>query len=349
MTQASSVLISGLKVFFQKNHSDHQNVEILDFNQILGGMETLIYSFKCKYNKNGKKEEKKLILRMYATENGAEFAQSEFEVLRELESVNYPVPKVFFRETSSNFLGKPFIILEYIDGVLMGEEMENAIKNDDSMKIHGLVNHFTELYIQLHEINWQALVDNPQHYLNDPKQNLVEFLSWYEKKIQKFDLISLIPILEWIQMKISSIESVESDLSLTHGDFHPNNIILADDTAYVIDWHGIRIRDYRIDLGQTAILTEMYASKDLRENFISLYESKAGKIENFAFFEVLLCLVRFYEFFEATTVDQESMTEERVNMFKEQSDPIFRAYSLVVDRTGQKYPELETVMKKILY
>ncbi len=346
MVEENLKIISGLKKFFQSAQLGYQNVEILDLSQIMGGMETLIYSFMCKYKKNGKLTEKKLILRMYTAEKGGKTASNEFEVLKKLRIVNYPVPRVHFQETTSNYVGKPFIILEYIDGVLMGAEMEKSLNQKDTIKSQGFITYFTELFIQLHQIKWQSLTDNPEQYLDDPKQNLTDFITWYEKKIQKLGLTSLKPILKWLWMKLTTIKSGESDLALNHGDFHPYNIMLDNERAYVIDWHGIRIRDYRIDLAQTSILLEMYASKDLRNNIIALYENKRGKIKDFPFFEVLLILVRFYEFFAATSFDQDSMTEERIKMFKEQSGPTSRAYSLLVERTGQNFPELEGIIRK---
>jgi aminoglycoside phosphotransferase (APT) family kinase protein len=340
-------ITSGLADFFRKEYSSYQNIEIHDLKQIMGGYETLIYSFILKYEENGKNSEKKLVLRAYTTQSGAEMAKREHDTLIKLKEVNYPVPRVYFQIPSSSYIGKPFIILEYIDGILMGEMMINALEKNDSKRLQDLSNQFTDLYIDLHKISWQTLITHPYEYLQNTKQKLIEFISWYGKKIRTHNLTQLIPILKWLQTRLSSVQCKTQDLALNHGDYHPNNIMITDSCVFVIDWHGIRIRDYRIDLGQTSILLEMYASKALRDGLIANYESKTRKIEDFAFFEVVLLLVRFYEFFDATIIDEASMTKERVRMFKEQSESLTKAYSMLIERTGQQFPNLERTLKRM--
>lgn len=341
-TMPDDHLIIGLVRFFQEKLPSAQKLEIFNVKRILGGMETEIHSFSCKYQENGKSMELKFVVRLYHSKYGFEFAESEFEVLKKLKTKNYPVPEVFFKETTPRYLGKPFIIIEFIDGILMGEKMLKSLEKGDFQTLQILVDQFSELFLKLHRIDWLILVEDKNEFLQDPKGLVMNLMNWYENKIKKYDMNSVIPVIKWLKSRMGSVNFPKENLSLVHGDFHPNNIILKGTEPYVIDWHGIRIRDYRTDLGQTSLLIEVYVGKELRNSFVDSYVKQGGNIQNLAFFEVLAALIRFYEYFEITTTSKRNeMTNERVKGFEDDIQAIRKVYEVLKERTEQDFISLK--------
>lgn len=328
----------GLTVFLSEKFLEYQKVEIFDLERILGGMETEIHSFTCKYLESGKKNHLKLIIRIYHSEHGFKYAIEEFEALHKLKMVNYPVPNVYFKETSSKYLGKPFLIIEFIEGVLMGDKMLKSGENRDFRTLQILIDQFSKLFVNLHRIDWRKLVNDKDQYLQNPKARIMDLINWHENQIKNYEMNSLLPIVDWLKNRMNSISFPKESLSLVHVDFHPQNIILNDTQPCVIDWHGIIIRDYRTDLGQTSLLIETYGTKEIRDAIFDSYEKQSEKIENIPFFEVLAALIRFYEYFEATTTNKRNkMTSERVRMIGEDTKAIKKVYQFLKERTGREF------------
>ena len=107
-------------------------------------------------------------------------------------------------------------------------------------------------------------------------------------------ITELIPLIDWLERnKVKS-----QKLSLLHGDYHGNNVIVTPNGKIVIiDWADIKLGDFRLDLG-FAIAATSSAGENIQQNFVELYQSFSGDkisdIEYFIILSILHNLLRCY-------------------------------------------------------
>ncbi|MHA1974543.1 MAG: phosphotransferase family protein [Candidatus Hodarchaeales archaeon] len=335
-------LTKPLTNFFRDHLPEVKKLEISNIKRILGGLETEIHYFKCKYETTDYKKDLELIIRIYHSQYANEFAESEFETLTKLKTLNYPVPKVYFKENSSKYIGKPFLIMDYIDGVTMGDLMEKALKSENPKALSELISQFSELLYKLHHLDWTSLVERGQLTQFDPKTQTINLINWYQARIEERRFYQLDPLIEWLHKTIDTVRFSRKNLSLVHGDFHPYNILVKNKEPFVIDWHGIRIRDNRTDLGQTSLLLTIYGSPDLRNAIVDTYVKYGGKAVDLHFFEVLAIMIRFFEFFETIYPDDNNeILPDRVQAFSTDFETMTKCYLMLNELTKQEFPQLK--------
>jgi hypothetical protein len=90
----------------------------------IGGVKSQdVYSMLLTYRENGTAQQRNLVLKtylenidpvlkMYIHDEDLRRCVREFQVLKSLGRVGFPVPEVYFCESDSSFLGYPFIIMK---------------------------------------------------------------------------------------------------------------------------------------------------------------------------------------------------------------------------------------------
>ncbi len=259
-----------MKWFDEKDH-EKKDIIVSNIESISEGWESEIYSFHILYNGNLHDD---LILRVYPGDFASEKASKEFHGMKKLHSIGFPVPKVFALEHDVSFFGRPFVLMEKINGKLI----QQVFNESSSEKQKELLTLFCSTFVWLHKINWKNFVEDPSLYKTDDPYSFIsnELTRAYETA-KYFDLLSIAqPVLEWLDDRKLSVPCEK--LSIVHGDYHPNNIILTNDnTAYVIDWTNINIADYRTDLAWTLLLTSSYGNPEAYTMVLNEYESISGK------------------------------------------------------------------------
>jgi aminoglycoside phosphotransferase (APT) family kinase protein len=96
--------------------------------------------------------------------------------------------------------------------------------------------------------------------------------------------------LAWLGAQGSAIRCER--LSVIHGDFHPNNVLLREDGApFVIDWGNARLADFRVDLAWSRLLLQADARPDGGEAELRTYERLTGReVARIDYFEVMAAL-----------------------------------------------------------
>ena len=90
-----------------------------DFEKILGGADTEIFSFSIKVKNQFKQLQ--LILRLYRAGADITSSRREYETLNQLHKTGLSVPKPYGYTGSDNELKRPFLIMELIDGEMLSE------------------------------------------------------------------------------------------------------------------------------------------------------------------------------------------------------------------------------------
>ncbi len=133
-------------------------------------------------------------------------------------------------------------------------------------------------------------------------------------------------------------------LAVNHLDFHYGNVLLRNGTTpVVIDWGNVAITDLRLDLAWTCLF-----QIDWRELLLAEYQRMSGRqIEQFEFFEVLVCLKRLITVFFSVKLQAEDLglrcgIESDLH---QQSTQLQQTYKLLSNRTGIIVPEIEQILE----
>lgn len=275
-------LISELMVLFpnQKNY-------LLDNFQKLQGADTETFSFTL----NLSDQAIPLIFRVYR--ELSDRAENEFKTLKSLFNANFSVPEPLFWNSASPILSRSYLVMRKVPGVLLSDYYWQFTSENEKNK---LLSDFIQVLVDIHKFNWR----NHFNHLQKPdlKSNpyiLVDnLISFPRKMIMENKIIELSHLIEWLEKNKVRSEK----LSLIHGDFHMNNIVVTPNgKIVVIDWANLKLGDFRHDLGFT-IVAASSSGEDASKKFIQLYQSFSGEevndIEYFMILSVLHNILRCY-------------------------------------------------------
>ena len=308
------------------------------------GWETEIYSFDVESRPAAQVRREGLIVRLYPGDGASAKAAHEFQGMRQLHDSGYPVPRVFALEGDSAPLGRPFILMERIDGEIMWPLLISSTGGHQQQ----LLTLFCELFLWLHRLDWRPFVDDAERYEREgPSYAFVDgCLSDASAAFARFPLPGFDRLLGWLQEQRHLLPC--SQPSVVHGDFHPYNILLrGDGSPAVIDWSGLRVTDARFDLAWTLLLTSTYAGAGWRDLILHEYERLAGaKMAQIERFEAFACARRLFEVTASLSEGAErfGMRPEAVAMMQQQKEPLKRVYDLLLARTGLRLAAVETVL-----
>ncbi|MHA1983136.1 MAG: phosphotransferase family protein [Candidatus Hodarchaeales archaeon] len=321
-----------LTEYFTKKFPNTLEIDIEITNKITSGWETEIYCFNLKTKPDEIYPYENLVVRIYPHFNIKDRAIKEFKVMEWLKKKNYPVPEVLLLETDENPLNRPFIIMEEIEGRTLREVMNTANEEENQKYLK----QFSEIFIELHNLD---LTDFPHHTLDLPEikiTNLWEiYLLFMDERLKSSKSDYLYPILDWIRERTKQVEI--ENISLTHGDFHPDNILVKKTGDFsVLDWSAATPVDYRYDLAWTLVLARLYIGEKFKEQTFNSYREVRGKsIKNFKLFEVIALFRRLSDIVMILTQGSEEtgMREDTTYIIRSQKELVVRLQELLYEYT----------------
>ncbi len=346
MCPAENDIQSRLLNFYQKQFPAKENVQILDLTRISDGWENEVYSFTICYEESARQKHEDLILRIYPGDDAAEKSANEFNIMKRLYEVGYPVPEVLLLEPNSPHLGKPFVIMEKVDG----QSLKDAIDKASDKKKQELVTLFCRMFVELHSLDWRYFVPEPSLYLTEELSAIVSSgLTQFQERVRNFRRTEFDPVFDWLKERTPDVQFER--LSLIHCDYHPQNILLRNDgAAFVIDWGSARVSDFRLDLALTFALTSTYGNPEVREIILAEYERIAGlKIEQIEYFEVVAYLVRLFNISVSLSdgAAKLGMRPGAEALMKKNVGHIENVYELLRDTTDIAIPEIENLLETL--
>ncbi|MFW9889988.1 MAG: phosphotransferase family protein [Candidatus Thorarchaeota archaeon] len=335
------MLRSKLESYFKSRIPDLQDLQVNQFEEITDGWETEIYSFDIASGSGEEMNRDQLVLRMYSGPWGVYKARKEYNLLKRLQNAGYPVPEVFLIEEDSAHLGKPFILMQRIEGSCMWSLIETK---DDASDLFQL---FSRLFFNLHELDWHQLAENPEGFRGlDSKKAVKQWIEKFDARAKQIGSREILRIVEWLKKEMDGITFAK--LSATHNDFHPNNILIDESgAAYVIDWTAADIMDFRVDLAWTLILTKIYVGDELRDEVLRGYEKVSQqKVEDIGVFEVVGALRRLTDIVVTLDVDSEEigLRDGAAEMIREQLPQNMTLLDIIRNHTGLDLPETRKLM-----
>jgi aminoglycoside phosphotransferase (APT) family kinase protein len=322
---------------------EKEQVRISSSTSIGTGWEGDIFALHLEYEEAARHQSEDVVLKIYHGQIGLQKAQSEALSLKQLASGGYSVPRFLFSALPDSPLGHACVVMEKIEGSTLGKALDRSSREQQQE----LTTLFCQLYVNLHALDWQPLVPGPASY-----QTKDFMASWIAQ--ERAFLEQMLPgifdnILDWLQAKAKDITTER--LSITHGDFHPENILLRDDgTAFVIDWTNKNISDYRLDLAWTLFLLRTEWTGELRDRVLKEYERLAGQpAENIEFFDVFACIKSLVGFMASvrngvTTMGVKPGVEIEMRQKVKHAQAI---YAQLQERTGRTLPEVEQLIESL--
>jgi aminoglycoside phosphotransferase (APT) family kinase protein len=328
-------------------------VQVSNLTSIATGWENEMYAFDVEYEVDGERQREGLVLRIYPGDDAYGKSAREFHGMRQLRQAGYPVPRVLLLERENSPLGKPFVVMERIEG----QELWSLLSSSSAQKQQELLTLFCELFVRLHTLDWRPFVDDIARYAGGGRYAFIDqWLSAARGSLKRFPRSDLHPLVEWLEKRRNQAPCLQP--SLVHGDFHPSNVLRRDDgSVAVIDWTGLRVSDARFDLAWTLILANSYVGAEWRNRILHEYERlraiadprQGTKVEQIEYFEVCACCRRLSDVGISLSegAEKRGMRPGAVTMMKQQKESFERVYSLLVERTGIKVTAFERLLASL--
>jgi aminoglycoside phosphotransferase (APT) family kinase protein len=321
--------------------SRYPEAVVSDVNFLVSGFESEIYTFHLQGSHSSPKN---YILRLFTGEGATEKLTREARGLSRLQNGGYPVPELLLQETDSRILGKPFEIVERLEGQGLWPVLAVA----EPHRQEQLLSRFGSLLAGLHQLDWRSFSEKPAVYEKSPGLLLDETISCYRSLYTKYNLKGFLQLTDWLDAHKNEISVYPA---VVHQDFHANNVFLCpEDRLVVIDWTQFAVSDYRIDLCWTLLIMGDFGNPGWGRQILHAYASHfKHPMEHMDYFHVVVSMKLL-----ASTVisflfspEELGLRSETVNVTKEQVSIYKQLSQRIRTITGLRVPELEAVLEGI--
>ncbi|MHA2035028.1 MAG: phosphotransferase family protein [Promethearchaeota archaeon] len=157
-------------------------------------------------------------------------------------------PKVFEKIEDNGRIG---IIYEYIEGITLIDFMRKKKNIGNALRL------LAEIHVEMHK-----------HEIRD----INPLANFYKLAIHQTNLINE----EQKKEIIDYLEQLPEANKICHGDYHPDNIILSNNKAYVIDWSNAYSGNPNSDVSRTYYILKYGTSpSDEKKSFITRFLLKS--------------------------------------------------------------------------
>ncbi len=239
-----------------------------------GGWESDVYGFELNHSHGIER----LVVRLYAGDNGSAKARHEFTGMAKLHAHGYPVPLVLAAEQDSGPLGRPFMVMEWVDGVA-DRSWPDVVEGPDFPA-------FVALLTRLHGLSWRQ-------FTLDPDPSARQTIAMWETLFGFFPGLGFEESIDWLRDHVAQIEPLGP--TVIHWDFHVGNVLVTPDGAtHVVDWTQIAVTDPRFDVAWTELLLTMAIDTSAAQAFRTEYERQTRPLADMEFFETAAAIKRLF-------------------------------------------------------
>lgn len=304
--------------------------QVLAVRQITEGWECEVWSFD--YKSRNRPRPHSLILRLYFGSGATEKVSAEAAMMEAVRAAGFPVPTVFVWKPDQAAFGRPFMIMERVDGPLLGDQLRKA----QGLETNSLFDIFCRLAASLHQLE---IPDEGPATLQT--RTIDDWLREGRRILGGLDMNELNLLLDWLERN----RPAAARLSLTHNDFHPWNVLMHPTKGpLVIDWTSGGITDLRFDLAWTLLLTATSLGEEARHVVLEGYERHAAaEVKDLQWFEAAACGRRLADILMSLSAGPESMGMRpgAADQMLKRPATIETPARMLVERTGIHIPVAE--------
>ena len=268
----------GNSSFVPKNASD---IRVLNIKKLSGGMANNVYAFLLKFNKEGSEQGLNLVLKgynenvrlwfkIYHPDEEVRPYVREYDTLKALAIVGFPVPQVYLYESDSFFLGYPFLIIR-----------QEAIARESVSKLNSFATTLADLHnLKVANLGIKSLrlPKDDSEFARERLICLKQFLK--ETRHYRFLKKDFDYAISWLESNVAYNNCPK--YCLIHGEYHPGHALLTNNNRLsVIDWESVTIGDPAFDVGYAYHMVKlMYNDKNSKigeetaETFVSEYSKQ---------------------------------------------------------------------------
>ena len=179
-------------------------------------------------------------LRAFDTPHALARARHEFDVMRAIHALGYPVPRPLLYEEDCRFLGGPFLISSWVDGITLLEWLRRGF-----WRLLSAAGKLARLHLALHDLPLAGPLA--------PADSFVERrLGEIETTIADYELPELAEGFVWL-CRHRPVAAQRP--SILHLDFHPANVVVEHGQPHaVVDWSEADAGDRHADVAMTLVL-----------------------------------------------------------------------------------------------
>ena len=211
------------------------------------------FVFDLSWSIGGSMQEWPLVLIRDGARPGQTDRAREFHLLQTLEQTAIPTPKVFWHDTSGQWLERPFIVMQRIGGAAT-PPMQVVYPEDPRLR-RKMAEQFMDILIELHRLDWRKL---GLDFLRVPQCEPKEFGAYrvhrFEAQLATAEIEEPHPTLDRALAWCRTHAPPAPRFSICHGDYKPDNVLHEGGRILaVVDWERAGISDPIADLAYVCV------------------------------------------------------------------------------------------------
>jgi len=289
-----------LTVYYQTRCGSGQTVEITEVAPLEGGRQHEMYSFSLVEGEEDRRHIQPSVLRLYDGVTAGENAEYEYTIMEKLGPSDVPVPKVFVLERDAKYLGRPFIVMEKVEGEELGSFVDRRVEADPLKwgSKEGIVwnSKLAALLASVHKVDLRAFGLDFLRSPWGPADSIVELLDSLEiEEYTSNRYEELRRLLDWLRVRAQ--EAVNPEVVMLHFDFHPWNVMVRrGKIVAVLDWCDACYGDAAFDVGWATLLYHMRDAAGDIDVFVTEYKRHSGReLKILTFYEVVAGVRRLFD------------------------------------------------------
>lgn len=282
-TGKSEVICGKLISYLRTSYSDKS----LEYNHkpelVLGGYESSVFKFKL----NTTKEELKGYLLLKINHESYDIDKFDYDIViqRLLFEAGMPVARILVACNDKDILGGLFVVMNYIEGEVMWNMAKALIPR-----------MLAYSHLSIHEYNTDTIVEKliEKEFM---EKCIFSPISSALHDLKQMD-VCVVEIEKWLYDN----RPITNQLSICHGDYHPNNILVVKNQIVgILDWHfalGHPEQDIALTMKILNINSKVHVDEsewpyldDFVELYLRAYQEKSDiNFEYLDYFYLVHCL-----------------------------------------------------------
>jgi aminoglycoside phosphotransferase (APT) family kinase protein len=208
----------------------------------------------------------------------------EFDVMKALADAGMPVPVPVPIDLcrDDSFIGAPFFLMSYVDGLVVRGGVPEMLAGEERNIAFDLADKLADI----HAVDWKGvgladMARDPEGFL---ERNLRRMQELYDA-VRHREVPEVDEVGEWLRTN----QPPQRDVTLTHGDYKLDNVMLAPDKpgriAAVVDWEISAIGDPLVDVGWLLYFSPDGGAYPTRSEMAERYAKRSGRtVEDLRFY-----------------------------------------------------------------